>query len=211
MKIYLPIFALILLQGCATPPLGSWAAFEKVDEFTDTRVCSVSVGSLYYKNVVATYSGSLYPYIEVVNGDLRVGIKSGGKFNIPVGDVQIRIDANPAWKIITSETPVDYIPEGIVGTTEEYTKALGSNLSEDRQKEFESTYQATMKTIYGSISPFTATTGEKARSILKEMVSGKKIKYRTLGINQPASTTGEYDLDPTFKASLSQCGIELTN
>jgi len=205
-KKLLLIIPSILLQACAaTSPSGYWAAFDKVDDFTDIRACSVSVGSLYYKDIVATYSGNYYPYIEVVNGDLRLGIKSGGKISIPVGDIQIRVDSNPAWIISSSETPLDYVPEGVMGNMKDYAQGQ----SEANQKIFESTYKVTMENISRTMSPFTATTGEKARSILKEMVAGQKIKYRTVGLNQAASTTGEYDLDPSFKASLSHCGIEL--
>ncbi|PSJ46993.1 hypothetical protein C7I36_03595 [Zobellella taiwanensis] len=195
-----------LLAGCATTsPSISWVASTKVDEFTDNKTCSVSVGSFYTNGSVFTYSNHYYPYIEVVNGDLRLGVKSGGKHPIPVGDVQIRIDSNTAWTISSSETPLDYVPEGTFSNMQEYAK----NLPEQNQKLVEDTYRTAMETTARAMSPFTATTGGKAQSILKEMLSGKKIKYRTIGLNQASSSTGEYDLGPSLQESLSRCGIQL--
>lgn len=102
----------------------AWVSTTKVDEFTDLQTCSVTVGSLYTNNSVFTYGNHYYPYIEVVNGDLRVGIKSGGKYLIPVGDVQIRIDDNKAWTICSSETPLDYVPKGTLDNMKEYANNL---------------------------------------------------------------------------------------
>lgn len=196
-----------LITGCSAtkPPSILWISSAKVDEFTDTVTCSVSVGSLYTKSSVFTYSHHYYPYIEVVNGDVRVGVRSGGKYPIPVGDVQIRIDSNVAWNISSGETPLDYVPEGTLSQMQEYTK----NLPEQNQQLVEATYKTAMETAARAMSPFTAATGEKAQLILKEMLSGEKIKYRTIGLNQAASSTGEYDLGPSLTEALSKCGINL--
>ncbi|WP_415915143.1 hypothetical protein [Pseudomonas lundensis] len=144
-----------------------------------------------------------YPYIEVVNGDLRVGVKSGGRFLIPVGDVQLRVDQNKAWTISTSETPLDYVPEGQL-------KAMQAYAPKDPQQQqiVENAYKTAMEATARSMSPFTASTGEKAQSILKEMRSGKTLIYRTVGLNQAASTTGEYVLDQSLEVALRQCGIQ---
>ncbi|KPZ53410.1 hypothetical protein [Pseudoalteromonas sp. P1-25] len=201
------IAAILILAGCAstTAPSISWVSNVKVDEFTDQKSCSVSVGSLYTKSSVYTYSNHYYPYIEVVNGDLRLGVKSGGKHPIPVGDVQIRIDSNTAWTISSSETPLDYAPKGTLDTMKDYANYL----PEENKELVEATYKTAMESAARSMSPFTATTGDKARKILNEMLSGQKIKYRTVGLNQAASSTGEYDLDPSLASALQQCGIKL--
>lgn len=196
----------MFLAGCAsTTPKVAWVSTTKIDEFTDVRTCSVTVGSLYTSNSVFTYSNHYYPYIEVVHGDLRVGIKSGGKYSVPVGDVHVRIDDNKAWTISSSETPLDYVPKGTLDNLKEYTK----NLPEQNRQLVEATYNTTMETAARAMSPFTATTGEKAKDILREMLYGTKIKYRTVGLNQAASTTGEYDLDASLRESLVKCGIQL--
>ena len=64
-----------------------------------------------------------------------------------------------------------------------------------------------MKNMTKTLSPYTATTGDKAWTILNEMLKGKKMIYRTIGINQAASTTGEVLLDESLLQSLKECGI----
>ena len=203
------MFLSITLAGCAggiasgTAPSVKWVANSKTDSFTDVSSCAVTVGSLYTSNGVFTMTNKYYPYIEVVNGDLRVGVKSGGRFLIPVGDVQLRIDQNKAWTISTSETPLDYVPEGQL-------KAMQAYAPKDPQQQqiVENAYKTAMEATARSMSPFTASTGEKAQSILKEMRSGKTLIYRTIGLNQAASTTGEYVLDQSLEVALRQCGIQ---
>ncbi|NMX35607.1 hypothetical protein [Pseudomonas sp. WS 5413] len=209
MKTLYLMFLSITLAGCAggiasgTTPSVKWVANSKTDSFTDVSSCAVTVGSLYTSNGVFTMTNKYYPYIEVVNGDLRVGVKSGGRFLIPVGDVQLRIDQNKAWTISTSETPLDYVPEGQL-------KAMQAYAPKDPQQQqiVENAYKTAMDATARSMSPFTASTGEKAQSILKEMRSGKTLIYRTVGLNQAASTTGEYVLDQSLELALRQCGIQ---
>ena len=203
------MFLSITLAGCAggiasgTAPSVKWVANSKTDSFTDVSSCAVTVGSLYTSNGVFTMTNKYSPYIEVVNGDLRVGVKSGGRVLIPVGDVQLRIDQNKAWTISTSETPLDYVPEGQL-------KAMQTYAPKDPQQQqiVENAYKTAMDATARSMSPFTASTGEKAQSILKEMRSGKTLIYRTVGLNQAASTTGEYVLDQSLEVALRQCGIQ---
>jgi hypothetical protein len=205
MQIIQLLLLVSLLSGCGVAPTISWVSSTKTDEFTDRTACSVSVGSLYTKTSVYTYSRHYYPYIEIVKGDLRLGVKSGGTHPIPVGDVQLRIDSNPAWTISTGETPVDYVPEASLKTM----KAYAQNLPEQSRTLVETTYKTAMEAAARAMSPFTATTGEKAQNILREMLHGNKIKYRTIGLNQAASSTGEYDLGPSLKDALLKCGIKL--
>lgn len=198
------ILALALLTtGCATGPAVEWVTVRNTDQFTDKSSCAVTVGAYYTKHGIYTVSNQYYPYIEAVNGDLRVGVKSGGRFLIPVGDVQIRVDQNKAWTISTSETPLDYVPEGQL-------KAMQAYAPKDPQQQqiVENAYKTAMEATARSMSPFTAATGEKARSILKEMRAGKTLIYRTVGLNQAASSTGEYSLDQSLETALRQCGIQ---
>lgn len=193
----------LLITGCATGPAVEWVTVRNTDQFTDKSSCAVTVGAYYTKHGIYTVRNQYYPYIEVANGDLRVGVKSGGQFSIPVGDVQLRIDQNKAWTISTSETPLDYVPEGQL-------KAMQAYAPKDPQQQqiVENAYKIAMETTARSMSPFTASTGEKARSILMEMRAGKTVIYRTIGLNQAASTTGEYALDKSLETALHQCGIK---
>lgn len=203
MKLAPALLLALLTSGCATGPAVEWVTVRNTDQFTDKSSCAVTVGAYYTKHGVYTVRNQYYPYIEVANGDLRVGVKSGGQFSIPVGDVQLRIDQNKAWTISTSETPLDYVPEGQL-------KAMQAYAPKDPQQQqiVENAYKSAMEATARSMSPFTAATGEKARSILREMRAGKMVIYRTVGLNQAASTTGEYALDKSLETALNQCGIK---
>lgn len=194
----------LALSGCVTGqrPSVEWITVRDTDQFTDKSTCGVTVGSFYTGGGVYTVSNHYYPYIESANGELRVGIRSGGRFKIPVGDVQIRIDQNPAWTIATGETPVDYVPEGQL-------KAMQAYGGDAKQQEMlEKTYKTALQASAQAMSPFTAATGEKAQQILSQMKTGKVLIYRTLGLNQAASTTGEYALDQSLNKALAECGIK---
>jgi hypothetical protein len=205
MKRLFGLAAAVLIAGCGnspTAPQVEWITVKNTDKFTDKSTCAVTVGSFYTRGSVYTASNHYYPYIETVDGDLRVGVRSGGRFLIPVGDVQIRIDQNPAWTISTAETPLDYVPEGQLKATQ-----AAAPKDPQQQQIVANAYKTAMESTARSMSPFTAATGEKARSILNQMRSGRSLIYRTIGLNQAASTTGEYALDHSLEAALRQCGI----
>lgn len=199
------IFTAIALAGCASSQLEvKWISVKNTDEFTDVSSCQVTVGSLYTNKNVYTEVGKYYPFIEQVNGQLRVGLQSGGQYKIPVGNAQLRIDSNKAWDISTSETPLDLVP-----TFANFKPAYLDNLSDDQKAMVAASYESAMEVSAQAMSPFTATTGERAEKIVKEMLAGKSLKYRTVGLNQAASSTGVYDLDVSLQNALIDCGIEL--
>lgn len=205
MKRFFGLAAAVLIAGCGnnlTAPKVEWITVKNTDKFTDKSTCAVTVGSFYSQGSVYTASNHHYPYIETVDGDVRVGVRSGGRFLIPVGDVQIRIDQNPAWTISAGETPLDYVPEGQL-------KAIQAAAPKDPQQQqiVANAYKTAMESTARAMSPFTAATGDKAQSILAQMRSGHSMIYRTIGLNQAASTTGEYPLDQSLDTALRQCGI----
>ena len=65
-----------------------------------------------------------------------------------------------------------------------------------------------MTSVSQMMSPYTVTGGDKAKKILKQMLAGKNLKYRTVGINQAASTTGEAVIDPSLIEALRLIGID---
>lgn len=204
----LVISAVMLLGACGStePPEIRWFTQKNVDQFNDTSTCRVTVGGLYYANgTVLTYTNQFYPFVETVDSDLRVGVLSGGKVQVPVGNVQLRIDNNDSWTIETQETPVDYVPSS---STVDMTPYM-SSLTAEQKVQFQSTYESSMENATKIMSPYTAVSGEKAKKILSEMVSGTKLIYRRVGFNQAASSTGEYKLDMSFQNALTECGINL--
>lgn len=198
MKSKISITVLVLLTACqATPPPvrqpapnRTWVASVAKDEFTDVVTKMVTVGSFSYNGTTFTQVGKYYPFIGKRGSTIYVGIRSGGVHRIPTGTVQIRVDDNSAWTITPEETPADLIP----GTAPSTSAAPGMSAE----------MMANMSKI---LSPYTAATGEKAKSIIKQMLSGKIIKYRTVGLNQAASTTGEVAVDQSLVESLQSIGI----
>ncbi len=213
---YITILITIILTGCVvalplptptptpTKPLSNWLAFADKDEFSDIWTCSVSVKD-FYLNKKSYSINHYYPYIETVNGDLRVGIKSSGAYPLTVGDIQLRIDTNPAWEISVDETPLKYIPDNGAKNIQGYVK----NIPEVSRKAFESTYKLAMESTARILSIYTAATGDKAQKILKEMLSGEKIKYRKVGLNYGSTKTNEQYLDNSLHDALRTCKIKL--
>jgi len=59
-------------------------------------------------------------------------------------------------------------------------------------------------------SPYRAFKGQKATTLLKDMLATSgEIKYRVVGINSAASTTGTIKIDESFRNGLKTCGINL--
>ncbi|UYO75746.1 hypothetical protein M0220_06255 [Halomonas qinghailakensis] len=200
----------LFLYGCSssslTAPSVRWVADFQTDEFTDESTCRVTVGSKYTSSSVYTYTGSLYPFVEKKEGEIRVGVMSGGGLKIPVGEVQLRIDQNPAWTISVDETPADLVPNA---SAQGSLASMSQHLTSEQQQALEQTYSATMAYTSKSLSPYTATTGQKADEILNQMLTGQKLIYRSVGFNQQGSNVGEYLLDESFTESLRQCGIHI--
>lgn len=214
MKNYILIISTVALIGCAsTTPKIEWVASTEFDRFTDQTACAVTTGSLYTQSSVFTYTNHLYPFIEVVKGELRVGLKSGGKYKVPVGDVQLRIDKNKAWNISMSETPVDVKPNPQVNTQLDVMTEYAKSLPPEQQALVVNSYKAAMNSTGKMLSPYTATTGDKAKAIVKEMLQGKTLIYRTLGFsnvsNYGGGTTGEFLLDGSLQTALNKCKIEI--
>jgi hypothetical protein len=212
---YSPIvFSLVILAGCASiTPKVEWVASTEFDRFTDQKTCTVTTGSLYTQSSVFTYTNHLYPFIEVVDGELRVGLKSGGKYKVPVGDVQLRIDKNKAWDISMSETPVNVKPDPQTSAQVDIMTEYAKSLPPEQQALVVNSYKAAMSSTGKMLSPYTATTGDKAKAIVKEMLKGNSLIYRTLGFSQVANygggTTGEFLLNGSLEVALNKCQIKI--
>lgn len=177
------------LFGCATglrEPERAWSSSVTQDEFTDRKFKVVSTGSIYMGGRAYTQSGRLYPFVGEYDGKLVVGVRSGGTHRFPVGNVQLRIDDNPVWEISTTETPTDLYSRS--------SAATGSPMGGMMQ---------------AALSPFTVATGDKAKEILKQMLAGRVLKYRTMGYYSQPGVSGQFNLDPSFRDSLLEAGIAL--
>lgn len=200
------VLFILLLEGCSALHLDSassmsWVSINEVDELTDTWKCIITAGRQFTQNVTYTHPIHNFPYVEISNLGFSVGIKSGGRFKIPVGDVRIRIDSNETWNISTSETPMYYMFENRMDRIRKFIENNSLKNSEVAKDTNIEMLEARAKTMF----PYTATTGTKAVAIFKEMLAGKQIKYWTTGPNQWGPTNGEYDIDKYFHQSVNRC------
>jgi len=193
----------MLLVGCQTAvPTGTWYSTVGKDEFSDKVTKMVTVTSSLSDAVFSPRSRNYYPFVGIQDGELYVGIRSGGRYRLPTGTVQIRVDENPSWTIGPEETPIYLSPTNMP------TAATGMASSPEMADKIQKTHNQAMGNVAKIMSPYTAATGEKAKAIIKEMIQGRVIKYRTVGFNQAASTTGEVRIDDSFLSSLRGIGID---
>ncbi|MCO7566412.1 hypothetical protein NJI34_28510 [Pseudomonas sp. S 311-6] len=200
MKRIMALAAALTLGGCAAGP--TWQATGTTDEFTDKTTMMVTTGDFPSSGSIVTRSLHFYPVVRKEGDEIYVGLMSGGRFKIPVGTVQMRIDQNEAWTITPQETPV-----GLVPAVPQYSM----NLPPEQAAIVKSAQDQAMTNAAQMMSPYTVTGGDKAKKILKQMLSGQNLKYRTVGINQAASTTGEAVIDPSLAESLRLIGIDPTS
>lgn len=185
--------ALLALSACASVP-PTWIVNESKDEFTDSVSRMATTWSRASLGTPYTETGKLYPFVGTRGGDLLVGVRSGGQYRIPAGTVQIRVDDHEAWTITPDETPADLIPGA-------------APAAPGLEAQTAAAMQATAKIM----SPYTAATGDKARQILRQIASGKLLKYRQIGLNQAASSTGEVAIDASFFDAMKSLGIDPQN
>ncbi|MGM7282592.1 hypothetical protein ABRY74_12205 [Pseudomonas guariconensis] len=200
MKRIMAVAAALNLGGCAAGP--TWQATGTTDEFTDKTTMMVTTGDFPSSGSIVTRSLHFYPVVRKEGDEIYVGLMSGGRFKIPVGTVQMRIDQNEAWTITPQETPVWLVPS---------VPQYSMNLPPEQAAIVKSAQDQAMTNAAQMMSPYTVTGGDKAKKILKQMLSGQNLKYRTVGINQAASTTGEAVIDPSLAESLRLIGIDPTS
>jgi len=193
--VLLSMFAFALC-GCASGAV--WKATGSTDEFTDKTTMMVTTGDFSAAGSIVTSSLKFYPVVRKEEGQIYVGLMSGGRFKIPVGTVQLRIDQNEAWTITPQETPVSSMP-----AAPQYVL----NLPPEQAAIVKNAQEQAMINATQMMSPYTIAGGDKAKKILRQMLSGKVLKYRVVGVNQAASTTGEVELDPSLAESLRLIGI----
>lgn len=203
-----------VFAGCALPQGDTWVAIPQVDRFVDIPTKMVTIGEGNTTSLLWTKSKHFYPFVGLRGDEILFGIRSGGQYKLPVGAVQVRIDGNKTWDISPEETPVYLIPGQAtihmpateIDTSTDAGKRMAESIAAS-QAIMKGAQESSREYIAKTLSPFTAATGDKAKTIIREMLAGRKMIYRSVGYNQAASSEGEVLIDDSFIKAVSQIGI----
>lgn len=187
----------------APPPV--WQVMRSADPVTGASTCAV-VASDTAAGLRFTQTGALYPVVEMNSTHgLLVGVSSGGRIRLPVGDILWRIDDHPHRVVRAADNPaIAAQPSGLPSATVEGLTAQ------------------TMRMVQAMTATSTMAGGEAAREMLDEMLAGQSLLFRPgstavqTGIpDYSALRAGQvtakgirpYLLDTSFRAGLVLCGI----
>ena len=203
------------LAACASTPetAGRWTASASVDPITGVERCVVTVPDRSFGSAFSR-TGSLYPFVEQ-NSELglMVGVSSGGRYRLPTGDIDWRVDDNPHHTLKAADTPS-------TGGT------VASVSTEDMSDAQARAYEQSMEDIEGMVfsiqNGVTAAGGEKAEALLAELRAGSELRFRSKGaapsaglVSSSTYLTGRFEngqlvpiiLDESFEVALRQCGL----
>lgn len=198
-KTILPCLALGLLTACVST---SWNATNHYDEFTDTKMCRVERGTLAGRDFARGFTGIYFTqhfYAENHNGEVRAGVRTEPPLPIG-GDIQIKV-GEKLYTLTSADTPIDIAPT-IAMDRSAAEQAMGTAYSE--------TLQSITKDIQKLSSPYRAYTGNKAKSLLRDIANAQgEVKFRVVGVNAATSATGSFTAGEDFTAALQACGINI--
>ena len=109
-KLAIVAIAATVVAGCGAPlnqdlNLKGWISERSQDPVSGVSRCVVTKPD-QFSSLVFTTTFTLYPVIEMnPKYGLLVGVSSGGKFAVPVGDILWRVDQNTPISIKAHETP----------------------------------------------------------------------------------------------------------
>lgn len=187
------------------PPPPVWQVMRSADPVTGASTCAV-VASDASGRLRFTQTGALYPVVEMnTTYGLLVGVSSGGRFRLPVGDIVWRIDDHPHRVVRAADNPSD------AGQQSAAPAATVEGMTAQ-----------TMRLVQTMTATSTMASGGTAREMLNEMLAGQSLLFRSarttaqtgipdyaaLGAGQiTAKGIRPYPLDASFRAGLATCGI----
>lgn len=211
--------AVILVAGaitaCASTPETAtrWIASASVDPITGVERCVVTIPDRSFGSAFSR-TGSLYPYVEQ-NSELglMVGVSSGGRYRLPTGDIEWRVDDNPHHTLKSSDTP---------STGDTIATVSTADMSDAQADAYEQSMDDIDSLVFSLQNGVTAAGGEKAEALLAELRAGSELQFRSKGaapsaglVSSSTYLTGRSEngkfvpiiLDESFEVALSQCGL----
>jgi len=196
------VFLFAIGLTCLEPTQASasiWTIKRTVDRFTDEKTCRVTPLSEFSRAIVAglmKVGYTSYFFAEIRDNGVRVGVTSDS--NIPVApEIQLRIDSDPAITITSADTPVDQGPTIPIPNLQNLPPAVRDSIARS------------MQTAMAIMSPYRVVTGDRAKEILRRLVSAKKAMWRpVIGVNAQFGETVNIPINGLADA-LRKCGISL--
>lgn len=209
---------------------GVWSVVQTDDPITGRKSCAISaldrIGGMRFTQI-----GILYAVVENnPDAGLLVGVSSGGKYRIPVGDIVWRVDDKPYRTLHAIDNPAaphtaTAAPETPPVDSSEAAKTPSSP-SDSALQAYSKTLAATMQSQAEMVTALTATatmaSGDKARAMLNEMLAGTSLLFRqqaatplyglpsanTYAVGQETLKGGKpIPIDQSFRDGLIACGI----
>lgn len=175
-----------------------WRTQRLRDEFTDIETCRVEPGGAFSRAFVRGMTGAfrtLHFFAENRNGEVRAGFMSEPLIPIP-GDIQLRVDANPFITLTAVDTPLDAAPAINIPDTPGITPEMRTAMEQS------------IRSTMAMASPYRVLTGDRARALLRAILSGEETRWRVVTINAAASATGTLQTRGLSDA-LEECGISI--
>jgi hypothetical protein len=173
-----------------------------VDAFTDEQICKTVLGTDFSRGIaegMLGWYGVSYFFVERKGNEIAAGITNDR--NLPVaGNIQIRVDDGPVTTITPADTPEDMLPASAipVPTTTTGYPEVDKQISES------------MRIARAQLTPFRVVTGDKARSLLAEIINGHHAIWRSVTmLPQTDRGPAEIRIDG-LKEAVAACGIDLT-
>jgi hypothetical protein len=113
------------------------------------------------------------------------------------GDVQIRVDDHPAVTITPADTPDAWLPPSTVPNPSTGNPTVDGSIA------------STMRVTRAQILPYRVVGGDKAKSLLREVVTGHRAIWRSVTM-MPAADRGPAEIQiEGLREALSECGVDL--
>jgi hypothetical protein len=192
------------------PRRGAWDVIRTTDPIIGASTCVVAALDYVGKDSFSRM-GMLYPVVEnnPVHG-LLIGISSGGKFRLPTGDIVWRVDDRPFRELKAEDNPATGPAPVIPAASDPASKAMQDTLA------------LTMKMTVSMTATSTMASGDRAKSMLEEMLAGKALIFRSAAVttayglqNNAMYRVGQVTekglrpipIDESFRQGLATCRI----
>jgi hypothetical protein len=177
-----------------------WNVEKKTDPFTDTPMCRVNYGSEFGRSFVEGIMGWYavsYFFAERRGSQIIAGITNDRKLPV-AGDIQIRVDDGPVTTITPADTPESLLPPMSIPVTPSGYPSVDEQIARS------------MHVARAQMLPYRVLEGERAKALLRSIVSGRRAIWRSVTMIAAADSGPAEIKIEGLKEALQECGIDLS-